>query len=238
MKTICGFLVMVFAFLLVSVHAGAQDTVTDTTLTPSKTTLTSGEQQYLLTLARKTLTYYLSGKPIQELEKAKLSPALIEKRGCFVTLEKKGNLRGCIGYIQPEKSLSECVMENAVHAATQDPRFPEVNFEELNAITIEISALTVPEPLEIKNRKTLLQLLVPGRDGVILSNGGKKSTFLPQVWEHFVDKESFLNALCEKGGMSRGCWEEEDTEILTYRAEVFKEKTHDEAMKDPKGKNH
>ena len=226
MKTVCGFLVIVFAFLLVSVHAEAQDTGTGTTLQPSKTTLTSGEQQYLLTLARKTLTHYLSGKPIQELVKTKLSPALIEKRGCFVTLEKKGTLRGCIGYIQPVKSLCECVMENAVNAATQDPRFPGVNFDELNAITIEISALTVPEPLQIKNRKTLLQILVPGRDGVILSNGWKKSTFLPQVWEHFVDKESFLNALCEKGGMPRGCWEDEDTEILTYHAEVFKENNH------------
>jgi AmmeMemoRadiSam system protein A len=117
-------------------------------------------------------------------------------------------------------------MENTVNAATQDPRFPEVNFDELNAITIEISALTVPQPLEIKNRKTLLQVLVPGRDGVILSNGWKNSTFLPQVWGHFVDKESFLNALCEKGGMPEGCWEDEDTEILTYRAEVFKENDH------------
>ena len=226
MKTICGFLVIVFAFLLMSLHGEAQDTGTGTTLQPSKTTLTDGEKQYLLTLARKTLIQYMTGKPIQELEKTKLSPALIEKRGCFVTLEKKGNLRGCIGYIQPVKSLCECVMENAVNAATQDPRFPEVNFDELNAITIEISALTVPEPLEIKNRKTFLQVLVPGRDGVILSNGWKKSTFLPQVWEHFADKESFLNALCEKGGMPRGCWEDEDTEILTYHAEVFKENNH------------
>ena len=226
MKTVCGFLVIGCAFLLVSVHAKAQDTGTDITPQPPKNTLTSGEQEYLLTLARDTLTHYLSGKPIQEPAKTKLSPALIEKRGCFVTLEKKGNLRGCIGYIQPVKSLCECVMENAVHAATQDPRFPEVNFDELNAITIEISALTVPEPLEIKNRKTLLQVLVPGRDGVILSNGWKNSTFLPQVWEHFVDKESFLNALCEKGGMPGGCWEDENTEIFTYRAEAFKENNH------------
>ncbi len=226
MKTVCGFLVIVFAFLLMSPYGEAQDSGTGTTLQPSKTTLTDGEKQYLLTLARKTLIQYMSGKPIKELAKTKLSPALIEKRGCFVTLEKKGNLRGCIGYIQPIKSLCECVMENAVNAATQDPRFPEVNFDELNAITIEISALTVPEPLQIKNRKTLLQILVPGRDGVILSNGWKKSTFLPQVWEHFVDKESFLNALCEKGGMPAGCWEDEDTEILTYRAEVFKENNH------------
>ena len=61
---------------------------------------------------------------------------------------------------------------------------------------------------------------------MILSNGWKKSTFLPQVWEHFGDKESFLNALCEKGGMPAGCWEDKDTEILTYRAEVFKENNH------------
>jgi AmmeMemoRadiSam system protein A len=226
MKTVCGFFVIVCAFLLVSVQAEAQDRGTGITPQSPKNTLTSGEQQYLLTLARTTLTHYLSGKPIQELDKRKLSPALIEKRGCFVTLEKKGNLRGCIGYIQPVKSLCECVMENAVNAATQDPRFPEVNFDELNSITIEISVLTVPEPLEIKDRKTLLQVLVPGRDGVILSNGWKKSTFLPQVWEHFVDKESFLNALCEKGGMPGGCWKDEDTEISTYRAEVFKENDH------------
>jgi AmmeMemoRadiSam system protein A len=225
MKTVCGFFVIVvFVFLLVSVHAEAQET--GTTPPPPKNTLTSKEQKYLLTLARSTLTNYLSGKPIQELAKTKLSPALIEKRGCFVTLEKMGNLRGCIGYIQPVKSLCECVMENAVNAATQDPRFTEVNFDDLKSITIEISALTVPEPLEIKNRKTLLQVLVPGRDGVILSNGWKNSTFLPQVWEHFVDKESFLNALCEKGGMPSGCWEDENTEILIYRAEVFKENNH------------
>jgi uncharacterized protein len=226
MKTVCGFLVIVCAFLLVSVQAEAQDTGTGITPQPPKNTLTSGEQEYLLTLARDTLTHYLSGKPIQEPLTTKLSPALIEKRGCFVTLEKSGNLRGCIGYIQPVKSLCECVMENAVNAATQDPRFPEVNFDELNAITIEISALTAPKPLEIKNRKTLLQVLVPGRDGVILSNGWKQSTFLPQVWEHFVDKESFLDALCEKGGMPGGCWEDENTEIFTYRAEVFKENNH------------
>jgi uncharacterized protein len=232
MKTICGFLVTVFAFLLVSVHVEAQGTGTGLTPQPPKNTLTSSEQKYLLTLARNTLTRYLSGKPVQAIERTKLSPALIEKRGCFVTLEKKGNLRGCIGYIQPEKSLCDCVIENSVNAATQDPRFPEVNLDELNAITIEISALTVPEvwdsPQRIikKNRKTLPQVLVPGRDGVILSNGWKKSTFLPQVWEHFGDKESFLNALCEKGGMTRGCWEDEDTEILIYHAEVFRENNH------------
>ena len=226
MKTVCGFFLIVFAFLLMSLHAEAQDTGTGITSQLPKNTLTSGEQKYILFLARKTLIHYLSGKPIEELEKTKLSPALIEKRGCFVTLEKKGNLRGCIGYIQPVKSLCECVIENAVNAATQDPRFQEVNFDELNSLTIEISALTVPEPLEIKNRKTLLQVLVPGRDGVILSNGWKKSTFLPQVWEHFVDKESFLNALCEKGGMPGGCWEDENTEIFTYRAEAFKENNH------------
>jgi AmmeMemoRadiSam system protein A len=224
MKTVFGFFMIVLVFLLVSVHAEAQET--GSTPNPPKKILTSGEEKYLLALARTTLARYLSGKPNPELEKEKLSSVFMEKRGCFVTLEKKGNLRGCIGYIQPVKSLCECVMENAVNAATQDPRFPEVNFDELNAITIEISVLSVPEQLEIKNRKTLLQILVPGRDGVILSNGWKKSTFLPQVWEHFVDKESFLNALCEKGGMPRGCWEDEDTEIFTYHAEVFKENNH------------
>jgi len=227
MKTVCFFLVIVFACLVASVHAETQNmTGTGTMLQPPKKQLTPGEQHYLLTLARVALTCSLSGKPSEKLDTTKLSPALIEKRGCFVTLEKKGNLRGCIGYIQPEKSLCECVMENAVNAATRDPRFPKVTVDELTTITIEISVLTVPEPLKTKNRKALLQFLVPGRDGVILSKGWKKSTFLPQVWEHFADKESFLNALCEKGEMFPGCWEDEDTEILTYRAEVFNENKH------------
>ena len=226
MKTVCGFLLIVFAFLLMSLYAEAQDTVTGTTPQTSKNTLRAGEQQYLLTLARKTLIHSLSSKPPQELVKTKLPSALIEKRGCFVTLEKKGNLRGCIGYIQPVKSLCECVVENAVNAAIHDPRFPELNFDELKDITIEISVLTVPEAVDIQHRPTFLKDLVPGRDGVILTNGWKTATFLPQVWEHFKDKEIFLNALCEKGGMPGGCWEDENTEISTYHAEVFKENNH------------
>lgn len=226
MKTVCGFLLMVFPFLLMSLHAEAQDTVTGTPPQTYKNTLRAGEQQYLLTLARKTLIQYLSSQPHQELVKTKLPPALVEKRGCFITLKKKGNLRGCIGYIQPVKPLCECVVENAVNAAINDPRFPEVNFYELKDITIEISVLTVPETVDIQHRPRFLKDLVPGRDGVILTNGSKTATFLPQVWEHFQDKEIFLNALCEKGGMPGGCWEDENTEIFTYHAEVFKENNH------------
>lgn len=186
--------------------------------------LTKENKKHLLHLARQTLTQYLKDGTLTQLNPEELSPSLREMRGCFVTLNKNGKLRGCVGYIQPIKPLCDCVQENALNAALRDMRFPApVSFDELKSITIEISVLTVPKGLEVKNREDLLNRLVPGRDGLILRNGWHQATYLPQVWEHFSDKESFLNSLCEKGDMQEGCWRDPDTEILTYQAEVFHE---------------
>jgi AmmeMemoRadiSam system protein A len=192
----------------------------------SPNNLTGEDKNYLLNLARETLIRYLKGEPLPRINLNELSPELRQVRGCFVTLEKNGNLRGCIGYIQPIKPLCECVRENAINAATQDPRFFRVKLDELDSITIEISALTVPKKLAVKNRNMLLDALVPGKDGVILRQDQYSATFLPQVWEHFPDKESFLAALCEKAGMSPLCWQDERTEVFIYHAEVFKENRH------------
>ena len=113
---------------------------------------------------------------------------------------------------------------SALYDDIKNKRFPApVTFEELDAITIEISVLTVPKKLEINNRQELPQHLVANRDGLILRRGWNQSTYLPQVWEHFPDKEDFLAALCRKAGMPDGCWKDVDTEIFTYRAEVFHE---------------
>ncbi len=139
-------------------------------------------------------------------------------------MTKNGELRGCIGYLEPRKPLCDCIIENAINAAVNDRRFPApVTFEELASITIEISVLTVPQKLEIKDREELVSHLVANRDGLILRRGRHQSTYLPQVWEHFPDKEDFLDSLCRKGGMPDGCWKDEDTEIFTYQAEVFHE---------------
>jgi AmmeMemoRadiSam system protein A len=196
----------------------------DVSKPPQKEALTSEEKRALLKIAREVLNQYLKDGTLPKIEPESLSPVLKENRGCFVTLMKKGKLRGCIGYLQPKKPLCDCVIENAINAALHDFRFPEpVSFEELKEINIEISVLTVPKRMELKNRSEILDHLVPGRDGVILRNGRLQATYLPQVWEHFPDKESFLDYLCQKGSMLAGCWKDPSTEIYTYQAEVFHE---------------
>ena len=218
-----GLLFVVLLISFFSFRAEQEAQSTQANIEQPKLFLNTEEKRFLLNVARQTLNHYLKGDPIPKISVESLSPALKEARGCFVTLEQGGNLRGCIGHIQPIKSLCDCVVENAINAASKDPRFPEVDLNELNSISIEISALTVPKKLDIEKRETLFQLLVPGRDGVILRQGWYQATFLPQVWRHFSDEESFLNALCEKGGMPRGCWKDDETEVFTYQAEVFKE---------------
>jgi AmmeMemoRadiSam system protein B/AmmeMemoRadiSam system protein A len=152
------------------------------------------------------------------------SSALLEKRGCFVTLHKRGQLRGCIGCIEPVSSLVTCVEEHARSAAFRDPRFPPVTVEELEDIDIEISVLTVPRDLTFQDGKELKEQLEPDVHGVILSRGFRKSTFLPQVWKQLPDKEEFLRHLCVKGGMSGDAWKDPETNVQVYRAEVFGEK--------------
>ncbi len=181
------------------------------------------EQKVLLKLARKTLENYLAGKGLPKLEEKRLPESLRKKRGCFVTLKKRGELRGCIGCIFPEEKLYRCVMENAVNAAVNDTRFPPVTKNELREIEIEISVLTQPEKLESKDWKGLLKKL-SGREGVIVKKGFYQATYLPQVWEQIPKKEDFLSTLCMKAGLSPDCWKEKDVEVYAYRAQVFGEK--------------
>jgi len=144
-----------------------------------------------------------------------VSSVLNELRGCFVTLHKHGQLRGCIGTIEPICSLLECVERNAQSAAFNDPRFATLNADELKEIDIEISVLSVPEPLSFNDGEDLKRKLERNLHGVILSRGTHRSTFLPQVWK--------LEHLCLKGGMSPKAWQDPETRVEVYEAEVFGE---------------
>ncbi|MCU0608531.1 MAG: AmmeMemoRadiSam system protein B [Chitinispirillaceae bacterium] len=144
-----------------------------------------------------------------------------EKRGCFVTLKIRGELRGCIGYIDPIKPLYQAVIENACSAALSDPRFNPVTPSELSSIKLEVSVLTTPEILEYSDPVDLLNKLVPGVDGIILKQGSRQSTFLPQVWEQLPDKVDFLEHLSQKGGMPMDGWK--TAQVKRYRAEHFSE---------------
>jgi len=148
---------------------------------------------------------------------------LREAGASFVTLTAHGQLRGCIGVLEPYQSLAQDVREHAVAAALEDPRFPAVTQDELNRIQIEVSRLTRPIPLEYKDSEDLLQKLHPHVHGVILKDGFRRSTFLPQVWEKIPDPAEFLNNLCSKMGASSDLWRRKHLDVLVYQVEEFKE---------------
>lgn len=184
--------------------------------------LTVSDQAFLLSLARHHITATLKDGP--DIERpASLSPAVFEKRGCFVTLHQNRELRGCIGTIEPCQTLIDNIRENAAHAAFRDPRFSPVTLEELDTIDIEISVLTVPRVLTFQDGEDLKRQLKTGIHGVIISRGCQRSTFLPQVWEQLHDKELFLSSLCRKGGMGSDSWESTDTRVEVYTASYFSE---------------
>ncbi|MCG6911210.1 MAG: AmmeMemoRadiSam system protein A [Deltaproteobacteria bacterium] len=184
--------------------------------------LTSSDREYLLRMARNEIAAALgSGDALPR--PASLSPAVFEKRGCFVTLHQHGELRGCIGIIEPDHPLIDNVSDNAASAAFRDPRFSPLTIEELAATDIEISVLSQPVALAFKDGEDLKRQLEPGVHGVILSRGWHRSTFLPQVWEQLPDKEMFLRHLCEKGGMRGDCWKSTETSVEVYTAEYFSE---------------
>jgi len=185
--------------------------------------LTQEEKQLLLKLARQALESGARGQPLPPLDQSTLTSALRAEGASFVTLTEGGELRGCVGALEPNQSLVEDVREHAVAAALQDYRFPPVQADELAGIEIEVSRLTLPEPFDYTTADDLLARLRPGVDGVILRDGFRRATFLPQVWEKVADKEEFLSHLCLKMGASPELWRRKHLEVLVYQVEEFRE---------------
>ncbi len=124
----------------------------------------------------------------------------------FVTLKKNGQLRGCIGSLSAYRPLPEDVAENAFAAAFRDPRFNTLTEDEMDEIEISISVLTAPEPMVFTSEQDLLSQLQPGVDGMILTEGGNRGTFLPSVWENCPEPASFLSHLKMKAGLPADYW--------------------------------
>ncbi len=184
--------------------------------------LTEKEQKELLQYARSVIAARLNDSA-KVREPSDITDQMKEKKGCFVTLHKKGALRGCIGSLEPDKSLLSNIEENAVNAAFRDPRFPPVKEAELPRIDLEISVLTKPKPLEYSDEEDLKKKLKPGVHGVILSRGLARATFLPQVWEQLPTVEMFLGNLCMKAGMDTECWKDPNVEVQVYEVRHFSE---------------
>ncbi len=185
--------------------------------------LSPEEQKILLRLAREAMTLRVKGETLARLELSAVPPRLREHSASFVTLTKRGELRGCIGALEAFQPLALDVREHAIAAALEDPRFPPVEERELEGIQIEVSRLTRPLPLEYKDADDLLSKLRPQVDGVILHYEFHRATFLPQVWEKIPNPAEFLSHLCQKMGLSENAWRMKHLEVLTYQVEEFHE---------------
>jgi len=185
--------------------------------------LSESDRKFLLSLARRSIENYANGEPAPPVELKGLSQRLRDQGASFVTLTCHGYLRGCIGTLEPYQSLTEDVREHAIAAASQDYRFPPVQTNEIKDIKIEISCLTRPEPLEYKNPDELLSKLRPNIDGVVIQDGMRRATFLPQVWEKIPDPQEFLEELCMKMGCRPDLWRKKKMDVFTYQVEEFHE---------------
>jgi AmmeMemoRadiSam system protein A len=150
----------------------------------------------------------------------KHSRELREPRASFVTLKKNQSLRGCIGSLEAHRCLVEDVAFNAFAAAFRDPRFQKLGSEELDFVDIGISVLSPSETLIFDSEQSLLDMLRPGQDGLVLRDGNARGTFLPAVWESLPQPEEFLRQLKIKAGLPADYWSEM-LEVWRYTTESF-----------------
>lgn len=185
--------------------------------------LSDAERLALLKIARQALEAAVRSQSFPKLDRKELPASFLEPGAVFVTLTCRGELRGCIGTLEAYQPLVDDVCEHAAAAALQDYRFPPVTAEELAEIEIEISRLTKPIPLAYGDAADLLHKLRPNVDGVILRDGWRRATFLPQVWEKIDSPEEFLSHLCYKMGTSPNLWQHKKLDVSIYQVEEFHE---------------
>lgn len=179
--------------------------------------------KYLLQRARNSLQEKF-GENVSPLPVLHDERELSLPRAVFITLTLNRQLRGCIGNLEPVKPLLQAVLNNTSHAAFNDTRFSPLTANELQKIRIELSVLSEPVLLSFERPASLKDALCPGKDGVILREGRRQATFLPQVWEQLPDPEDFLNHLCLKAGLQKERWKEKRLDVYTYRVQKFKER--------------
>ncbi|MGB9902238.1 TIGR00296 family protein [Methanothrix sp.] len=183
--------------------------------------LTLEEGRRAVRLAREALTAYVNRKEI--INPHDLTGVFNERRGVFVTLEKNGELRGCIGYPRAVLPLGRAIVDSAINAGTRDPRFPRVRPEELDEITIEVTVLTEPQVID-GDKETLPERVQIGRHGLIVTKGMYSGLLLPQVaTEYGFDSVDFLCQTCLKAGLPVDAWLDDDTVIECFEAQIFSE---------------
>jgi AmmeMemoRadiSam system protein A len=188
---------------------------------PKPTPLINPEQRrQLLALALASIRHGLSsGEPLT-VRAEQYAPPLRQHRASFVTLNKEGQLRGCIGHLEAWQSLVEDVAQNAWAAAFRDPRFSPLTSQELERLQIHISVLTPAQPLQFTSEHDLLTQIRPQVDGLILRDGNARGTFLPSVWDALPRVEDFWQHLKQKAGLPANHWSNTLT-VQRYETESF-----------------
>jgi AmmeMemoRadiSam system protein A len=182
---------------------------------PEKADLSEADKDKLLKIARQSIETFLETGQVPTFE---VPQNLKEPGAAFVTLEKQGRLRGCIGYTEAVDPLYETVSRCAIQAAVADPRFPPVKYDEMADIHIEISVLT---PLQ---RVESFDEIEVGRDGLMILKGNNRGLLLPQVAvEYGWDREEFLRQTCRKAGLAQDAYKSDDAEIYKFQAIIFGE---------------
>ena len=194
------------------------------------TKLSDSDGVFLVKTARQAVTEFLSNGNRIKLETEHEKKFSFDS-GVFVTLNKPDGLRGCIGFPTPEKKLSRAIVEGAIAAATEDPRFPPVTTKELDDITFEVTVLTPPMEIDVSDPIEYLSKIKVGKDGLIIRHSSYSGLLLPQVpVEYSWNVEEFLQHTCEKAGLARDTWKNENVKIEKFEGIIFKEETPNGAI--------
>lgn len=179
----------------------------------------------LVNLAREAIKCYVSRK--QFVVNSKIKSEFSEHSGAFVTIEKNGMLRGCIGITEPVYPLYQAVSDAAISAASSDPRFPPLSKEEFKEIEITVSVLTKPSLIEVQYPEQYLEKIKVGEDGLLIKGTNGSGLLLPIVAvEQNWDALTFLNQTCVKAGLPPDSWKDFDNvRVYKFQSEVFTEKS-------------
>lgn len=175
-----------------------------------------------VSLARASIDHAVKGTPMPDIQ---VPESFLKDSGAFVTLNTHPghDLRGCIGYPEPYFPLRDALIR-AAQGATRDPRFPRLRVSELDSIVIEVSLLSPPQPMKVRNPKEYPGLIKIGKHGLIAERGQFRGLLLPQVpVEYGWDAETFLGHTCMKAGLFADAWLDQKTKIYCFTGEVFSE---------------
>ena len=193
---------------------------------PEDAQLSDSDGVFLVKTARTAVTEFLSNGKRIKLE-SESEKKFSFNSGVFVTLNNADGLRGCIGFPMPDKKLSHGIIDAAIAAATEDPRFSPVKINELSDIVFEVTVLTPPVEITVTDPMEYLEKIKVGRDGLIIRNSFSSGLLLPQVpVEYGWNVEEFLQHTCEKAGLEKDTWKNEKVKIEKFEGIVYKERTN------------